>query len=60
MTRTLVTGAAGFTGRYVADALARRGHEVHGLVHCHEPGLAPASSTRTGRISPIWNRSRRS
>ena len=40
MTRTLVTGAAGFTGRYVADALARRGHEVHGLVHCHEPGLA--------------------
>ena len=40
MTRTLVTGAAGFTGRYVADALVRRGHEVHGLVHCHEPGPA--------------------
>jgi nucleoside-diphosphate-sugar epimerase len=38
MTRTLVTGAAGFTGSYVADALARHGHEVHGLVHCHEPG----------------------
>ena len=40
MTRTLVTGAAGFTGRYVAHALAERGHEVHGLVHMHEPGLA--------------------
>jgi nucleoside-diphosphate-sugar epimerase len=33
MKRTLVTGAAGFTGRYVAELLAGRGHEVHGLVH---------------------------
>jgi len=33
MTRTLVTGAAGFTGRYLAQALAALGHEVHGLVH---------------------------
>lgn len=40
MTRTLVTGAAGFTGRYVVHALADRGHEVHGLVHMHEPDLA--------------------
>jgi GDP-6-deoxy-D-talose 4-dehydrogenase len=40
MTRTLVTGAAGFTGRYVAAALVQCGHEVHGLVHCHEPGAA--------------------
>lgn len=40
MTRTLVTGAAGFTGRYLAHALAERGHEVHGLVHTHEPDLA--------------------
>ena len=40
MTRTLVTGAAGFTGRYLAHALAERGHEVHGLVHMHEPNLA--------------------
>jgi nucleoside-diphosphate-sugar epimerase len=36
MTKTLVTGAAGFTGRYLASALARRGHEVHGVVH-HDP-----------------------
>lgn len=40
MTRTLVTGAAGFTGRYVGHALAECGHEVHGLVHSHEPGPA--------------------
>ena len=33
MTRTLVTGAAGFTGRYLTKLLAARGHEVHGLVH---------------------------
>ena len=38
MSRTLVTGAAGFTGRYLAQALADRGHEVHGLVHSHEAG----------------------
>jgi len=36
MTRTLVTGAAGFTGRYLTSLLAGRGHEVHGLVH-HAP-----------------------
>ena len=33
MTKTLVTGVAGFTGRYVASALMERGHEVHGIVH---------------------------
>lgn len=32
MKRTLVTGAAGFTGRYLVSLLASRGHEVHGLV----------------------------
>jgi GDP-6-deoxy-D-talose 4-dehydrogenase len=36
MTRTLVTGAAGFTGRYLTSLLAGRDHEVHGLVH-HAP-----------------------
>ena len=36
VTRTLVTGAAGFTGRYLTSLLAGRGHEVHGVVH-HDP-----------------------
>lgn len=31
MTRVLVTGAAGFTGRYVVPLLAQAGYEVHGL-----------------------------
>ncbi|TYK71942.1 NAD-dependent epimerase/dehydratase family protein [Comamonas sp. Z1] len=33
MSRILVTGANGFTGRYLAAALQDAGHEVHGLVH---------------------------
>src|SRR5437868_13762711 len=33
MIRTLITGVAGFTGRYVARILAERGHELHGIVH---------------------------
>jgi nucleoside-diphosphate-sugar epimerase len=33
MTRTVITGAGGFTGQYVAKSLAARGHEVHGIVH---------------------------
>ena len=34
--RTLVTGAAGFTGRYLGSVLAEAGHEVHGLVNAHD------------------------
>lgn len=33
MSKILVTGADGFTGRYLAAELQRAGHEVHGLVH---------------------------
>lgn len=32
MSRVLITGADGFTGRYLANALHKAGHEVHGLV----------------------------
>lgn len=38
---TLVTGAAGFTGRHVVEQLAGRGHEVHAVVH--EPPADPIS-----------------
>ena len=39
MSRILVTGVDGFTGRYLAPALAAEGHEVHGLVQrTPEPG----------------------
>jgi len=31
--RALITGVGGFTGAYVAQALAARGFEVHGTVH---------------------------
>ena len=43
MTRTLVTGAAGFTGRYLTSLLASQGHEVHGVVH-HLPDQAIADA----------------
>lgn len=33
MSKILVTGAGGFTGRYLAAELQRAGYEVHGLVH---------------------------
>ena len=41
MTKTLVTGAAGFTGYYVSRLLEERGHEVHGLVHAKDPKPVP-------------------
>ncbi len=33
MAKVLVTGVAGFTGRYVSRALASRGHDVIGMIH---------------------------
>jgi nucleoside-diphosphate-sugar epimerase len=53
MTRTLVTGAAGFTGRYLAHALAERGHEVHGLIHQHEPELAEIVSAHEADLADL-------
>jgi nucleoside-diphosphate-sugar epimerase len=32
MSRILITGAEGFTGRYLAHELSSHGHEVHGIV----------------------------
>lgn len=36
MTRTLITGVGGFTGRHLAPLLAELGHEIHGIVHLPE------------------------
>ena len=33
MSKVLITGADGFTGRYLAKELSNAGYEVHGLVH---------------------------
>ena len=33
MSKVLITGADGFTGRYLAKELSNAGHEVHGLIH---------------------------
>lgn len=36
MKKVFITGINGFTGRYLAAALAATGYEVHGLVHSEE------------------------
>lgn len=42
MSRVLITGVDGFTGRYLAPLLAAQGHEVHGLVQrLPVPGAVP-------------------
>jgi nucleoside-diphosphate-sugar epimerase len=52
MPRTLITGIAGFTGRYMAALLADQGHEVHGIVQC-APGqpVVGASQLHEGDIA---------
>ncbi|MED5619499.1 GDP-mannose 4,6-dehydratase [Ideonella sp. BN130291] len=42
--KVLVTGADGFTGRYLVRRLAAAGHEVHGLVH-HSPTMPVEGAT---------------
>lgn len=46
MARVFITGANGFTGRYLAERLARDGHELFGLVH-HGPGPEDEGGIRT-------------
>jgi len=41
MSKVLITGVAGFTGRYLAPKLAAAGYEVHGTIHGEaHPALA--------------------
>lgn len=51
MSRYLVTGATGFLGRHVAEALRSQGHHVVALARGHEPrhqGNRPASLAELG------------
>lgn len=41
MKRVLITGANGFTGRYLLERLAREGHLLHGLVHSAQDEVDP-------------------
>lgn len=50
MGRVLVTGVAGFTGRYVAAELIAAGHEVVGLSH---PGGQPVPGVRTRAVDLV-------
>lgn len=49
MPKVLVTGASGFTGRYLAPRLADAGYEVHGTVH----GEAPAEVAGVARLHAV-------
>ena len=45
MTKILITGADGFTGRYLAARLNTAGYEVHGLVHKQVAGAVAGVHT---------------
>jgi GDP-6-deoxy-D-talose 4-dehydrogenase len=44
--KVLITGAGGFTGRYLAPRLAEAGYDVHGTVYGNETGPIPGLSRR--------------
>ena len=51
MARVLITGIEGFTGRYVAQALATRGHQVIGMARRGEaPSVPEAEATLFGDL----------
>lgn len=43
MRKVLITGVTGFTGRYMAEELAGRGYEVHGLSYRQPVGTLPTA-----------------
>jgi alpha-beta hydrolase superfamily lysophospholipase len=51
--RALLTGAAGFTGQYMAKALVQAGYQVYGTeLPGHDGGAR--STCSTGTPSPRW------
>lgn len=56
MTRILITGASGFTGRYLAYVLHAAGYEVHGLAH-KEP-LAPVNGLTALHLADLTDATR--
>ena len=54
MKRILITGADGFTGRYLAAQMSRAGYEVHGLVHKPVTGGVPGvAKLHVGDLSDL-------
>ncbi|RVT94946.1 NAD-dependent epimerase/dehydratase family protein [Sphingomonas crocodyli] len=52
MAKVLVTGVGGFTGRYVAQALVARGHDVIGMARsADEPQVPEVSKTYLAELS---------
>lgn len=45
MTKVLITGVSGFTGRYLAPQLAEAGYEVHGTLHGESGDIPGVSKT---------------
>src|SRR5690242_19346669 len=55
MTRTLITGVAGFTGRHLARLLAEGGHEIHGIVHEPNGEIEGVHKTYEADLSDLSN-----
>ncbi len=54
MSRVLITGVDGFTGRYLAQTLTERGHEVHGLAQRGaQPGQAPPAGVAHMHVADL-------
>lgn len=51
MSRILITGADGFTGRYLTPLLARQGHDVMGL--SHKPASNPVDGLLASRVCDL-------
>ena len=57
MSKVLITGVAGFTGRYLAPRLADAGYEVHGTMHAEDepavPGVAKVHPLDVGDAQAV-------